>query len=313
MSEIFRWALLVGSSVALIGVGCLCAAVPVLIWKRRQAKELRHNPLARDMLRGPGYSLRRKLDDLDTDLMTYAVCFMVSPLVIYTFHISNSYFLGKQETTHRVVADVVVLIIGMAILGWRLLRILEERKIAVLGLEGEISTAQELDQLMLEGCRVFHDIPTDYGNIDHVVVSGSGVYAVNTKCLQKPKQGNDKAIVVVDHNNNCVRFPDRDWKIPNDQFETESNWLSKHLSSATAENIKVEPMMALPGWFIEKRIGRGPVYVFNPVKPKRFFVQKRTQNTPKQVPQIAHQLEQLCRDVERSFFDNPKWNSDKRD
>ena len=216
MSEIFRWALLVGSSVALIGVGCVCAAVPVLIWKRRQAKELRHNPLARDMLRGPGYSLRRKLDDLDTDLMTYAVYFMVSPLVIYTFHISNSYFLGKQETTHRVVADVVVLIIGMAILGWRLLRILEERKFAVIGLEGEISTAQELDQLMLEGCRVFHDIPTDYGNIDHVVVSGSGVYAVNTKCLQKPKQGNDKAIVVVDHNNNCVKFPDRDWKIPND-------------------------------------------------------------------------------------------------
>ena len=59
-------------------------------------------------------------------------------------------------------------------------------------------TSEELNQLMLDGCRVFHDIPFPYGNIDHVVVSRSGVYSVNAKMCGKPKEGGS-VDVVVDH------------------------------------------------------------------------------------------------------------------
>ena len=69
---------------------------------------------------------------------------------------------------------------------------MNERKSYALGLDGELATAEELNQLMLDGCRVFHDVPIRYGNVDHVVVHRSGVYAVNTKLLgQLPRNDGD--------------------------------------------------------------------------------------------------------------------------
>jgi homoserine kinase len=57
--------------------------------------------------------------------------------------------------------------------------------------------AEEINLLMLDGCRVFHDVPIEpYGNIDHVIVAPSAVYAVETKTRRKrkalPKNANQK-------------------------------------------------------------------------------------------------------------------------
>jgi hypothetical protein len=43
------------------------------------------------------------------------------------------------------------------------------------------------------------------------------------------------------------------------------------------------------------------VYVINPLRPKKCFVQQRQSLSDMQVQRIAHQLEQLCRNVEPSF------------
>ncbi len=202
------------------------------------------------------------------------------------------------------------LILGVlmtSVAGWKLLSLLRQRKLMTLGLEGELATGEELNQLMLLGCRVFHDVPARWGNLDHVVISHSGVYLVNTKMIGKPKDGDGNADVFVDHSTNTVRFPDRTWRIPVDQLETERKWLTQHLTSAVGRQVEVEPMVALPGWFIKERIGRGPVYVFNPFKPSKFFVQKRSVLSDEMVDRIAHQLEQLCRDVEPSYRAKSNW------
>src|SRR5262249_19244830 len=51
----------------------------------------------------------------------------------------------------------------------------------VLRLRAERAVGEELNQLMLDGCHVFHDYPVSRGwNINHVVVAPSGVYAIET-------------------------------------------------------------------------------------------------------------------------------------
>jgi len=60
----------------------------------------------------------------------------------------------------------------------------------------------------------------------------------------------------------------------------------------------VQPVLALPGWFVHRR-GRNAVLVFNP--RETIFLFPRFGGTPledKMVAQVAHQLEQRCRDVE---------------
>lgn len=159
---------------------------------------------------------------------------------------------------------------------------------------------------MLDGCRVFHDVVFPYGNIDHVVVSESGVFCVDTKMRGKPNTGDAKA--VVDYDRNVIRFPDGEYPLPIDQLESQAKWMSEFLSSAVGQPVEAEPIIAFPGWYIE-RIGRGRILVINPHKPLKFFRQSRSVLPPQLIQQIAHQLEQRCRNVAPSFQKNRKWES----
>ena len=290
---------LIPAALTLVGVVPLLGII--LWWRERERRYVRESPLTRNLLRSPGYSLREKIAGLDEQLIDHLFGIISVPLLLFSVHVSQSYFANQPETLLRIVLTVCVGVVFTAVIGWRLLGILNEQKIALLGLEGELATGEELNQLMLDGCRVFHDIPFPYGNIDHVVVSQSGVYSVNSKLRGKPRFGEGNAEVTVDQQQGIIKFPDRECRIPIKQFEAEANWLSQQLTSSVGRSVQVEPILALLGWFVKERIGRGPVFVINPHKPKKFFVQNREILTPELVQQVAHQLEQLCRDVKPSF------------
>eukprot|EP00456_Euglypha_rotunda_P075018 TRINITY_DN690_c2_g1_i3.p1 TRINITY_DN690_c2_g1~~TRINITY_DN690_c2_g1_i3.p1 ORF type:complete len:245 (-),score=39.95 TRINITY_DN690_c2_g1_i3:214-948(-) len=244
--------------------------------------------------------------------MLSIVLVVMVPLLVFAVHMSQSYFAGQPESAFRISISVISGIVVTVFLGSRLMRTMTQLKYLSLGLEGELATGEELNQLMLDGCRVFHDIPYPYGNIDHVVVCTSGVYAVNSKMLGKPKDGEGKADIIVDQQSGVVRFPDREYRIPTAQFESEKRWLSTYLTGAVGQQIDVEPILALPGWFVKERIGRGLVFVINPHKPKKFFIRNREVLRPEVVQQVAHQLEQLVRDVEPSFrVKRDRWEDKK--
>ena len=56
---------------------------------------------------------------------------------------------------------------------------------------------------MRRGAYVFHDVPADNFNIDHVVVSGQGIFAVETKGFTKPKRGGGNADATVVFDDQC--------------------------------------------------------------------------------------------------------------
>lgn len=280
-------------------------------WRRDSQRHARQSPLTRDLLRPPGHSLRAKIASLDLEIDVLVIVLFVAPLLVYSIHLSQSYFGGQPDGVLRIGGSLLVGILAEVLFALHFLRLLKERRAYALGLDGELATAEELNQLMLDGCRVFHDVPIKYGNVDHVVVSHSGVYAVNTKSFGKlPQNGND-AEVVVDHTRNVIRFPGWAYPIPNDELTTEARCLSDFLTSAAGKQIKAEPMIALPGWCVKERIGRGPVYVINPRNPQKFFIQNRQVLSDQAVQQVAHQLEQLCRNVGPVFQEKKGWGNKK--
>lgn len=211
-----------------------------------------------------------------------------------------SYLAGVGESTLRLILTALTGVLvagGLAIHLWRLLR---RRLNYQQGLEGELATAEELNQLMLSGCRVFHDIPFPYGNIDHVVISPSGAFLVETKCIGRTRGRESETEVVVDHERNEIGFPNRTVAIPHQQLDRSVRWLSQKLHDSTGTPVRIEPMLALPGWFIRQRVGKGEAFVFNPKSPHKFFVHNRTVHSSERIQQLAHQLETLCRSVEPS-------------
>ncbi|MGA9370140.1 MAG: nuclease-related domain-containing protein, partial [Steroidobacteraceae bacterium] len=59
----------------------------------------------------------------------------------------------------------------------------------VLGQDGERVVTEELEKLRANGADVIHDVPAPGFNIDHVVLTRRGFYAIETKTWSKPRTG----------------------------------------------------------------------------------------------------------------------------
>ena len=68
-----------------------------------------------------------------------------------------------------------------------------------------MAAGQEPNSLTEAGYRVYHDLPAEGFNIDHVAVGRNGVFAMETKGRSKPAKGN----VTVVYDGRTLRFPDR--------------------------------------------------------------------------------------------------------
>lgn len=269
-------------------------------WRHAIRKRNRRSPLTKNMLRTPGESLRKEIEELEVDHRAFLALIFALPFILLSFTLLQILFLDPQNPVWHWVVYIISVLASTVWLSKRIDAKKEKIRRFTLGMEGEVATGEELNQLMLSGCHVFHDIPFEYGNIDHVVVSRSGVFSVETKALSKENEsGSHKAII--DFTKNIIRFSDRNWLLPLDQLEMNCRWLSQYLTKSTGIEVNAESMLALPGYYIEKRVGKGRVFVFNPTRPEKFFVNSRVVFAPEQIRRIAHQVEQLCRNVEPSF------------
>ena len=279
--------------VYLAGIGMGAGVLQLWLWRTQRAR--RQTPLTRNLLRGPGHSLRVTIDDLAFDAASYLAMLSGLPLYFYAAYLQRQLTGTSRPMVETTLALTLVIFIAYII--FKLVRALARLRQLRLGLEGELATGQELDQLMLEGYRVFHDVPSESFNIDHVVVGRNGVFAIETKARSKPIKDDGKAEREVEYKDGALIFPHYRSVKPLAQAEYQAKWLHNWLSAAVGKPVPVMPLVALPGWYV-KRSEQNRVPVFNPLKCAAYF---RHIGMPELGPdlqqQIVHQLDQRCRDV----------------
>ena len=148
------------------------------------------------MLRAPGESISQRIELLSGDFDLNLTMFGIVPLLCYSMYLSTRYIANSQISP---VIFVVMSIGFLTYFGVRLNKAYVQRHKEQLGLDCERSVGQELNQLMLDGCRVFHDVQADNFNIDHVVIAENGVFAIETKGRSKPDRGRGSVLAAVFH------------------------------------------------------------------------------------------------------------------
>ena len=294
------------------GLAVLVGFVPIWLmiqYRDRKARSDKlHSPLTQDMLRPPGHSLLNQVREIESEINSWLAVSIANPLLCLALYTGIS----GADSSFGFVVDVAIVgsifFVACAVIVRKLSKQLDLLRKFKLGFEGEQFTGQELDQLMLDGCRVFHDVEFEYGNIDHIVVSAAGVFSINTKTLRK-KTDAKTASAIVDPSKNEIRFPHRTYEIPIERLRGEAKWLASHLSRATGDKVVVQPMLALPGWFIERPNGDAAVRVFNPRNAQAIFHPQRETLSKESIQRIAHQLEQRCRNVPRSQRIDNSWKT----
>jgi hypothetical protein len=249
-----------------------------------------------NLLRIPGGSLLRRLDNLNEQVNLYLIYALMLPLIIYSTLISYSYFQATQPSPAVMWLSVILCIASTAYLVFKLVRLLSQRRRIRLDYEGELAVGQELNQLMLQGFLVYHDFPADTFNIDHIVVGTIGVFAVETMTRGKEAgRGSSSEEPTVTYDGRMLNYADSSDFETIEQAKQQADWLSNWLEAATEEPLAVRAIVTLPGWVV-KRTSADGIPVVNPGQFASLFEHiKPRPVSEKMLNRIKEQLENKCR------------------
>jgi hypothetical protein len=260
-------------------------------WRRRRVGEA--PPLREKLLRPPGYSSRRKAEELRDLAATRGITCLAASVAL-GYYLSRGPLASTAE-----ISTAVLLAVGITVFFALTFDLLRKARAYHLGATGEEFMAEQLQGLLPLGYRVFHDFPGGPNwNIDHVVVGPSGVFAIETKTRRRhnPLPGRRASQVTFNGNDTLEYAWCNDRKaIP--QARTNAKSLARFLASSTGEEVSVVPLVALPGWFVDLR-AKCDVPILSGRQVVGFIQRERRSLDEAQAKRICHQLEQKCRDVE---------------
>ena len=282
-------------NILFVPVCALLLYVPIaaLLWTLFQQRK-RHEKAARmpfsDLRRRPaGESLRIELEKLSAKIDEWLVLISAGPVVL-----ALVFAVGGRPTLIGLAVFFLTVAI-LALVAHRALQpLIRRRRDYLLGYHGERYVAEELNLLMADGFDVFHDVPFAKFNYDHVLLGPTGLFVVETKTKRKPViEGEAK--FEVDFDGEALNFPHgRDLEGPA-QARLNRETVSKWISSATADRIRAEAILTVPGWWVTRTL-KSDLFVLNPKEIRQLVINHCASPLLADVIQRArHQLEEKCR------------------
>lgn len=273
------WAGIIGFIPFFVSAGLALALA--LSYKAYASRTARRSPLAgRKVGRLPGQELVERVSSHEADLL-------IGVMMMYmAFPLAALAWAGTRLRLGAITwgfGDSFFLLLAGAFFGYGLydyIRAFNARQRARDGLLAESVTGMQLNRLVAKGCTVMHDLPGESFNIDHIVISSRGVYAIETKSFRKPKQVHAGNNYSVTFDGKALRFPDFIEKDAVSQAQRQAQWLSKVLRESLKREVPVIPALALPGWLIDQSDDvwhNAQVKVFTPMGGGANFMAKDLQ------------------------------------
>lgn len=266
----------------------------LLLWLNRDRKTRRlqlQEPFTDLPLRPAGESLRIKIDELSAKVDEYVTVLALVGAV------STGLVLGAPSRTTPTIIGVSIAanLVTFLYAGPRLRTLARQLHEHRLGFKGERVIAEILNRLQADGFRVYHDLPFDRYNIDHVIVGACGVFVVETKTRSKRTDTSWEKKAVATFDGQRITFGKHVETAAVKQASINAKDLTTWLSSATGEHVAVDPIITSPGWFVADALPINGIAMWNPSRIRAFLLAK-PQNVlgPEQRKRICHQLDQRC-------------------
>jgi hypothetical protein len=289
-------------SVLTLVYGCIA----VFLFKRQKNKRQLQPPEIQVALRGPGESLRRKMEDCFDELthtLLLGACgtalLAIAPVLVLKWR-SDANVLILLGSSLALFAAGAIFVVARAV------RLLHERSNARLGWLGECIVAEHLQACALEGYHIYHDVPMAVDgrvtNIDHVAVGPRGAVVIETKMRSKPANmpTSQHQVTFDGERISWPRFADDTKTLW--QIQQSAQWLEAHLRAECGITVPVRQVIAIPGWRVnEKVLGQPRVVSGKGVADavlQAAGAKEAALLSKAQLQDIRGALEKLCRDVE---------------
>lgn len=237
------------------------------------------SPLKPALTGAPGHSTETRRQALIDDGISK---YLIVPVALWLVTVVEA--LGALRNAPRAPLLFATIALAATAYGaWGLIRLRRRAGNFKLGRDGEREVAQILARLDIPGARVFHDVPADGFNLDHVVICERGIFVIETKTWRKPLRGNTKLRT---HNGQLYKG---DFPAPGEpvaQAMAEAQWFSDLLRAKTGRGYRCQPVLAFPGWFVEPmdNATKAKAWVLHPDALLAFIDHER----PRLAPQDVH-------------------------
>lgn len=268
------------------------------LWLGRTNRRRERPPVAPKLLRGPGESLRWRLQRLDDVLLLHAFGAAFLPMGVFVGGLMLALNAPANERDPVMFTAFALFVITLYFSGRWLLEKTTLRRDCHLGLLGEKIVAEALAPLTVDGCRIFHDVPAAGFNLDHVIVGPTGVFAIETKTRRAGRALSGRRPDEITFDGVQLIFPWGEDKFGLEQAHDRAAWLATWLRDTAGEPVLPVPVLTFPGWNVTTTAAGADVAVVSPSAIPGLVRNRAAVLSAAQVEHIARQLETLCRDVE---------------
>jgi hypothetical protein len=143
-------------------------------------------------------------------------------------------------------AGLVLYHLGLTIRQWREVRFLRDANIAV---------GHSLQRIAVGHGRVFHDVVTPAGVVDHVLVGPGGIYAVNVVAHRALRK---ESVSIADGE---LHFRPDGKQIAINDIAAKTTRLEQEFRELLKNSVRVRSVIAVPGWHADNQSSEGHLVV----------------------------------------------------
>jgi len=187
---------------------------------------------------------RDELERLTSSQATY-----LSGALVFLVLFAAAYVLRAQDLfagypAWQLWLQIAFLTLAALLAAWRLGKTILARRQVKFVRDANVAVGHQLQQISTGANRVFHDVATSAGVVDHVLVGQSGIYAVNVVARRGGKNGNT---VLKD---SSLSFSNTEDTTPAVEITASAARLEKEICQLLGHKIRVRSVIAVPGWDI---------------------------------------------------------------
>jgi len=195
---------------------------------------------------------RDELDRLTSSQSTYLsgiLVFVMLFIAAYGLQ-AKHLFVGYPSWQLYLQLGFLLLVFGFAV--FSLVKTVIRRHQMKFVRDANVAIGHQLQQVSTEGTRVFHDVGTSAGTVDHVVVGQKGLYAINVVARRFFKSAHAKSAHARLHEDN-IEYSNSNAVQSIVDINAKTSCLQKDFRELLGQKVRVRSVIAVPGWEIDEQ------------------------------------------------------------
>lgn len=210
-------------------------------------KQLQHPRVsAEEILFEAGHRFRQQLHTLDNRYWLYLASLLVFLLLLATMMVLTPPQPPIDAPGWSWALASLLLLLFSFYMPYEIMMLRHRRRNVVYWRDGNIAIGHALQRTTPKGNRLFHNVRSQHGIIDNVVVGTNGIYAVNVFVREKTHHGEN----MVRLKGSQLDFDGVKVTGPVARFASQVVHLSRQISEVIGQPVKVRSVIAVPGWRI---------------------------------------------------------------